>query len=298
MASGDRDTTVSDAGRAGTVAVPAASNDCLVVVYQREGSAGRCYKVESAPLRIGRDPNNEVVLADDGVSRRHARIERHGSRVVLMDVGSRNGTLLNDRELSGVAELATGDRVQVGGTIFKYLSASDLEAALHEQIFLSTTTDELTGLRNKRHLNDELAREFSRARRYNRCFSLLVIDIDHFKAVNDRHGHQVGDLTLRAVAARVLSCIRSEDIAARYGGEEIVVALLETKLPEAVQIAERIRLAVARERVAFRDSSVQVTVSIGCAQFDHGDSDEGQLFERADQRMYAAKQAGRDSVRW
>lgn len=294
MSSGDRDTTVSDIHRAEPE--PAESHDCLVVVYQREGHAGRCYKLQEAPLRIGRDPNNEVVLQEDGVSRRHARIERHGSRVVLMDVGSRNGTLLNDSELTGIAELATGDRIQVGHTIFKYLSASDLEAALHEQIFVSTTTDELTGLYNKRHLNDELSREFSRARRYNRCFSLLVIDIDHFKSVNDQHGHQMGDITLRAVAGQVLASVGPEAIAARYGGEEIVVVLPESKLEQAVSMAERIRRAVRELCISFRDASVQVTVSIGCAEYSHGDRDEGHLFERADQRMYAAKQAGRDSV--
>jgi two-component system cell cycle response regulator len=163
MASRDEDTAVSDVAQA--IPVARASDDCLVVVYQREGGAGRCIKLDRLPLRVGRDPDNELVLADDGVSRRHARIEKHGGRAVLMDVGSTNGTLLNDVELSGIAELRTGDRIQVGSTIFKYLSASDLEAALHEQIFANVTTDALTGLRSKRHLNDELGREFSRARR-------------------------------------------------------------------------------------------------------------------------------------
>ncbi|HET7543202.1 MAG TPA: GGDEF domain-containing protein [Polyangiaceae bacterium] len=296
MSSRDEDTAVSDVGQA-VVAAPT-SNDCLVVVYQREGGAGRCIKLDRLPLRIGRDPNNELVLADDGVSRRHARIERRSERIVLMDVGSTNGTLLNDAELTGIVELRTGDRIQVGSTIFKYLSASDLEAALHEQIFANVSTDELTGLRSKRHLTDELGREFSRARRYNRNFSLLMIDIDHFKAVNDQHGHQVGDITLRAVASQVLSCLHADDLAARYGGEEFVVLLLETKLEDAVAVAERIRQAVAQLTVSFRDLRLQVTVSIGVAEFSHSDENEIRLFERADQRLYAAKQAGRNAVRW
>jgi len=216
---------------------------------------------------------------------------------VLMDVGSTNGTLLNDAELAGIAELRTGDRIKVGSTIFKYLSASDLEAALHEQIFAIATTDALTGLRNKRHLTDELAREFSRARRYNRTFSILMIDIDHFKEVNDRYGHQVGDVTLRAVASNVLSCLNSEDLAARYGGEEFVVALLETKLEDAVATAERIRGAVSELIVSYREARLQVTVSIGCAEYSHADEDEVALFERADQRLYAAKEAGRNAVK-
>jgi len=247
---------------------------------------------------LGRDPDNELVLADDGASRRHARIERRSGRVVLMDVGSTNGTLLNDAELTGIVELRTGDRIQVGSTIFKYLSASDLEAALHEQIFSNATTDALTGLRSKRHLTDELGREFSRARRYNRKFSLLMIDIDHFKCVNDQYGHQVGDITLRAVASNVLSCLHSDDLAARYGGEEFVVLLQETKLDDAITIAERIRQAVAELTVVYRDARLQVTVSIGCAEYSHADENEVRLFERADQLMYAAKEAGRNAVRW
>jgi diguanylate cyclase (GGDEF)-like protein len=296
MASRDEDTAVSDVAQ--PIPVAPASNDCLVVVYQRDGGAGRCIKLDRLPLRLGRDPNNELVLADDGVSRRHARIEKRSERMVLMDVGSTNGTLLNDAELSGIAELRTGDRIQVGSTIFKYLSASDLEAALHEQIFSNATTDALTGLRSKRHLSDELGREFSRARRYNRKFSILMIDIDHFKQVNDRYGHQVGDITLRAVASNVLSCLHSDDLAARYGGEEFMVVLLETKLEEAVAIAERIRRAIAELVVSYREALLQVTVSIGCAEYSHADENEVRLFERADQRMYAAKEAGRNTVRF
>ncbi|HYQ01552.1 MAG TPA: GGDEF domain-containing protein [Polyangiaceae bacterium] len=294
MSSGDEDTAVSDVAQA--IPVARASTDCLVVVYQRDGGAGRSIKLDHLPLRIGRDPSNELVLDDDGVSRRHARIERRSDRLVVMDVGSTNGTLLNDAELSGIVELRTGDRLQVGPTIFKYLSATDLEAALHEQIFSNATTDALTGLRSKRHLTDELGREFSRARRYNRAFSLLMIDIDHFKAVNDDYGHQVGDITLRAVAGNVLSCLPTDSFAARYGGEEFVVLLLETKLEDAVAIAERIRLAIAELTVSYRDVSLQVTVSVGCAEYSHADDSELRLFERADQRMYAAKQAGRNTV--
>lgn len=294
MSSGDEDTAVSDVAR--PIPVARTSTDCLVVVYQRDGGAGRSIKLDHLPLRIGRDPSNELVLDDDGVSRRHARIEWRTDRLVLMDVGSTNGTLLNDAELSGIVELRTGDRIQVGSTIFKYLSASDLEAALHEQIFSNATTDALTGLRSKRHMKDELGREFSRARRYNRTFSLLMLDIDHFKAVNDDYGHQVGDIALRGVAGIVLSCLPTDSLAARYGGEEFVVLLLETKLEDAVAIAERIRRAVAELTVTYREVSLQVTVSIGCAEYSHDDESELRLFERADQRMYAAKAAGRNAV--
>ena len=294
MPSSEQDTVVSDIARETPVV---AAHDCLVVIYKRDGGAGTCVALDRFPLRIGRDPHNELVVDGSGVSRRHARIEKRGDRAVLMDVGSTNGTLLNDVELAAMVELNSGDRIKVGSTIFKYLSASDAETSLHEQIFASTTTDELTGLRSKRFLNDELAREFSRARRYNRALSVLVIDIDHFKVVNDTYGHQAGDVTLQAVAASILSCLSVNDTAARFGGEEMVVLLPEAKLAEAASVAERIRLAVAAHVVTFRDCRFTVTASIGCAQYDHGDADEHVLFERADRQMYAAKASGRNAVK-
>jgi two-component system, cell cycle response regulator len=293
MSKEEPDTAVTPGG----TALPASTaSECLVVVYQRDGNAGKCIKLDDSTLRIGRDANNEIVLEDDGVSRRHARIERRGNRTVIMDVGSTNGTLLNEVELVGIAELKTGDRIKIGATVFKYLSASDLEAALHEQIYASTITDELTGLKNKRHLKDELAREFSRARRYNRALSLLMIDIDHFKVVNDEHGHPVGDITLRAVGSAVLACLGVDDTAARYGGEEIVVLLPEARLEHAASVAEKIRSAVAALVVSFREARVQVTVSIGCAEYEHADNSEEEVLRRADQRVYAAKAAGRNLV--
>src|SRR6187551_987260 len=165
MASRDEDTAVSDVAH--PIPIAAASADCLVVVYQRTGGAGRCIKLDRLPLRLGRDPDNELMLADDGVSRRHARIERRSDRVVLMDVGSTNGTLLNDAELLGIAELRTGDRIQVGSTIFKYLTCSDLKPPWQKQFFAPATPDPPPALRTKHHLTDELARDFPRARRYN-----------------------------------------------------------------------------------------------------------------------------------
>lgn len=294
MVKGD-DTTASHAVHATPVAV---ADDCLVVVHQRNGSVGRCIKLGRFPVRIGRDPHNEVVLEDEGVSRRHARLERRGQRTVIMDVSSKNGTFVNGVELAGVATLKTGDRIAIGSVVFKYLSGADPDTQLHEQIYLSAITDDLTDLYNKKFLTETLGREFSRARRHDRPLSLLVIDIDHFKQVNDSHGHHVGDVTLKAVADLVRSLVRSDDVAARYGGEEIAVLLPEASLTEAAVLAERLRGAIASRVVTFRDISLQVTVSIGCAQLDAGDTSPDSLFIRADEQAYCAKKSGRNCVRW
>jgi two-component system, cell cycle response regulator len=274
------------------------ANDCLVIIHQRSAAAGKHYRLGDSPIRIGRDADNEIVLDDPGVSRRHARLERRQQQLVLMDVGSKNGTLLNDRELAQTIELKNGDRIKIGATIFKYLSADDLEAALHEQIYVNTITDNLTQLHNRWHFDGEFAREFSRSRRHHRPLSLLVIDIDHFKNVNDTHGHHVGDITLKAVSDAVRSSLRAEDIVARFGGEEIAVILPEATLDQAAAAAEKLRALVAELVVQFRDLRLSVTVSVGCASLEDGDADPTSFFERCDQKMYEAKAAGRNSVRF
>ena len=274
------------------------ANDCLVIIHQRSSEAGKHFKLGDAPTRIGRDADNEIVLDDPGVSRRHARLERRQQKIVLMDVGSKNGTLLNDRELTQVAELRNGDRIKIGAAIFKYLSADDLEAALHEQIYSNTITDNLTQLHNRRHFDDELAREFSRSRRHARPLSLLVIDIDHFKLVNDTHGHHVGDITLKAVSDAIRTSLRAEDVVARFGGEEIAVLLPEATLDQAAGAAEKLRTLVAESVVEFRALRLSVTVSVGCAELEAGDADPAHFFERGDQKMYEAKAAGRNCVRF
>jgi diguanylate cyclase (GGDEF)-like protein len=240
---------------------------------------------------------NEIVLDDDAVSRHHARFERHGDVWVVMDVGSRNGTVVNNREITGVVKLTHGDRVQIGSTIYKYLSGSDTESAFYEEIYQLTITDNLTQVHNRRHFDDEIEREFSRARRFRRTFSVLLLDIDHFKHVNDRYGHLVGDAVLREVAQSVRRRVRRDDCVARYGGEELVILMPETSLVSARSLADDLRAGIAAHVVTYRDARFSVTVSIGCAEFSDGDTGPADLVGRADQKLYAAKHAGRNCVR-
>ncbi len=273
------------------------SSDCLITIYQRHRASGACRRLGREPVRIGRDPGNDIELDDDGVSRDHARLDRIDELLSLTDLGSTNGTLLNGVELAGTAVLANGDQIKVGSTIFKYLSASDLEGALYEQIHKNAITDYLTQLHNRRHFDECLATESARARRYARPLSLLMIDIDLFKQVNDTHGHQVGDRALAATAAAIRACVREEDIVARYGGEEFVALLPETALEEAFAVASKVLEAVARNEIVARDARFRVTVSIGCSQLNDRDPEAADLVRNADAKMYEAKQRGRNCVR-
>src|SRR5688572_19564237 len=168
--------------------------DCLIVIHHREkDQQGKRLELVSGALRIGRDEDSDLVLLDDGVSRRHIRVERSGDAWLVMDLGSRNGTLLNGAPLSGVKRLKNGDLLKLGSVIIKYLSGHDVETSLYEEMFQLAVTDNLTQLHNRRRFDEVLATEFGRVRRHGRNLSLLMLDIDFFKRVNDEHGHPAGD---------------------------------------------------------------------------------------------------------
>jgi two-component system, cell cycle response regulator len=294
VAGGEQETVVTDVTRRPP---KPATSDCLVVIYAKDKSIqGRRFLLESGPLRVGRMPDNEIVLDDDGVSRRHARIEPRGEPWFVMDVGSRNGTLLNERELDGEARLVNGDRIKIGSTIFKYLSGADAESAYFEEIFQLSITDNLTQVHNRKHFDEAFEREFSRARRHQRPLSVLVVDIDFFKQVNDQFGHLAGDLVLHEVAQALKLRLRRDELIARYGGEEFALLLAETELAGAGALAEDLRRAVESLDVVFQGVSIPVRVSIGCAEVCAKDRAAADLFQRADEKLYEAKRSGRNRV--
>jgi diguanylate cyclase (GGDEF)-like protein len=157
-------------------------------------------------------------------------------------------------------------------------------------------TDALTSLRNRRAFDAALHLEASRYERYARPLSLLMIDIDHFKSVNDRFGHEAGDEVLRRVAERVRSCVRDVDTAARFGGEELAVLLPETTAGAAREVAERIRLSIERTTIAFAQNNIRVTVSIGLACVPETVAAVDALLATADEALYSAKHGGRNRV--
>jgi diguanylate cyclase (GGDEF)-like protein len=176
----------------------------------------------------------------------------------------------------------------------------ELEHKRAELLELSRT-DGLTGLYNRRHFEERLEAEFSRAQRYRAPLSCLLLDIDHFKKVNDTHGHPVGDLVLREVAQVARRMLRDVDVIARYGGEELIALLPETGQEDAAQVAERIRASVAALRLtgqAQAGAPVRVTCSIGLATYPAEAIDSGEaLVQVADQCLYSAKNGGRNQVR-
>ncbi|MEE8421984.1 MAG: GGDEF domain-containing protein [Dehalococcoidia bacterium] len=157
-------------------------------------------------------------------------------------------------------------------------------------------TDALTGVSNRRGLDERLAAEFNRSRRYARPLSLLMVDIDSFKRINDALGHAFGDVVLAEVADALRSNVRESDVVARYGGEEFAVVLPETSSAAAATVAEKLRACVRERPMQHNGKAVGATVSIGVASLSGESMGVGALVERADQALYAAKRAGKDRV--
>lgn len=273
---------------------PSNQNGCLIVIYGHE--MGRRVQVGTEPLTIGRSPNCEIPVDQESVSRKHCRIEFEDGEFVVCDLGSTNGTYLNDELVEPRGRLRHGDQLKVGRTILKFIVGDDVEVQYHEEIYRLMTTDGLTQLSNRRYFDEMLDREVARAKRYKRSFSLLVFDLDHFKRVNDRLGHLAGDAVLRQLGAVLLGRLRVNDVLARIGGEEFALITPEVSLDGAKELAEKINRLIGDTRFEFEGSAVQITVSVGVAEWQPDYDDAWDLFKAADDKMYEAKRAGRNQI--
>jgi diguanylate cyclase (GGDEF)-like protein len=263
----------------------------LVLTGQRLGTRT---VLSDKPIDIGRDSKAGLVLDADSVSRRHARVEAMPGGYRLVDLSSTNGTYVNGARVKEQG-LRDGDRVQIGKTLIKYIAGGNIEGAYHEEIQHLMHFDGLTGVHNKRHFDDQLQMRVAAARGEHIPLSLIVFDIDHFKKVNDGHGHMAGDAVLCATASVAERAIPKDALLARVGGEEFAVVCPQQPLLAARTLAEQIRKAVASNRASFESKEHQVTVSLGVAELTASESPEA-LYERADQRLYEAKHAGRNRV--
>jgi len=277
--------------------LPTAGEDCLVVIHTAvQTELGRRYVLSNLVTTIGRGPKNDVVVSSDAVSRQHARLERRGAEFVVSDMGSTNGTFINnERKRPNNSRLNRGDQIRVGDTVFKFLSGSDIEAQYHAVIGHMAVTDGLTNLSNRKHLDTTLSEEITRAHRHGRDLSLLMLDIDHFKTINDIHGHLAGDRVIAGLAVLLRQRLRSGDKLGRYGGEEFCAILPETELPSATAIAETLRAMIATNPFPIESQRLTVTVSIGVAALQPN-MQNSDLYRAADIMLYRAKGEGRNQV--
>lgn len=253
----------------------------------------------SARCIVGRHPNAHVRLADPAVSRQHAEIfVADDRRVRIRDLGSRNGTLIDGYPIDEEG-LKDGDRIQLSTeTVLRVRFLGSTENELIQELQKAATTDSLTGVANRRYLMSRLEQELSFARRHGAALSVIMIDLDNFKTINDAEGHEVGDGVLKRVAEVLNKTVRLEDVVARYGGDEFAVIARGNSGPTSEEFA--LRLCEAIEQSELGTGEVKITLSAGVACFEPGDPQQAptpqQLLSRADAALYAAKRAGRDRV--
>jgi two-component system cell cycle response regulator len=256
---------------------------------------------------LGREIGADVRVNDPKVSRRHAMIvsaRDPGTQetiYTLKDFGTRTGTLLNGERVNGEEVLQNGDKIAIGGLILRFDLLDEIDREYQRLIHRLISHDDLTGLLSGRSFFSELRREAERAKIVDRPFCVLMMDIDHFKNVNDTYGHLTGSKTLEEIGESIIKCLRSGDTAARFGGEEFAAFLLDAEVGQAMVAAERIRAEIEK-----RDFSVirqgktlethRVTISVGIAAFPDDSSDPIELVEMADSALYRAKREGRNRV--
>ena len=276
------------------------------LVMMRGPEVGRSFSLLPGATTIGRAPGNHISIDETDVSRRHCSISDARSdtgealpegQLWLSDLGSTNGTWIGDLAV-GRAGLPVGDGalIRLGrGLIFKLSLVQSIEDRVQDALFDRAVRDALTGAYTRGFTEDRLQRELSACRKAARTLSILMIDIDFFKRVNDTLGHDAGDQVLQHVRATLERCLRAHDLLGRWGGEEFMVILLDTPLHAAELLAERLRAAVSATPVPYKHRGVEVTVSLGVASSaEDPDASWRDLYVRADRRLYLAKANGRN----
>lgn len=247
---------------------------------------------------IGRDEHCDMRLGDLTVSKRHARVtaDENGT-ITLFDLGSTNGTTVNTVPVMQQV-LRAGDHVELGGVSLRLDNLSNQELGHLRRVIRrmeSANRDPLTGLLTRSYLDDELSQLAYRCERADLPFACAFVDIDKFKPINDRYGHQVGDEVLRIIARLLMLGVRDSDPCVRYGGDEVLLFLPGNNESVAAEIAERIRRCIAGHDWERTAAGLRVTASFGVAERHRGEPLK-QWLHRADQALYDAKRSGQNRV--
>jgi two-component system, cell cycle response regulator len=275
-----------------------ANRDRGLLIEMSGSAAGRVHSLSDEVITVGRGADCALMFDDSTLSRVHARLRREGDEFVLEDAGSLNGSFVNLQRRARVV-LSHGDRLRFGsGVRLQFQLVNVEEELVITRMYQAAVLDGLTGLTNRRAFDQRLEAELAHAVRHERELTVLLIDVDHFKRVNDLHGHLAGDEVLRAISKLLAREVRCEDLAARYGGEEFVVIARDVPTPGAITLAERLRYAVQAQTVSFEALSISVTVSIGVANLSGllGEPRPSGLLAAADKALYEAKDSGRNRV--
>lgn len=260
--------------------------------------SGKRHKLKKGKMTIGRSAIADITIDDDHISRIHCELEWIDNVFKVSDRGSTNGTIIDSRRLN-YAYLPTGVPLQIGDTVMKIEYKSKAEVRSEKKLLKRACIDPLTGIFNRQHFSKIAKKEIAYARRNELIVGMIMIDIDHFKHINDTYGHLIGDFVLTQIATLIRENKRTEDILGRYGGEEFVILPRGNVKKEDMFVqCERIRMAVERFDFCYLDRNVHVTTSLGFHLeqiMDHKiDAALDNLIDRADRTLYRAKKKGRN----
>jgi two-component system, cell cycle response regulator len=283
-------------GRRTAISIPserpaAAGPPCLVIISGEE--MGRRFELGTQEVSIGRAETCTICVNTDQVSRRHATVQHVLGKYYIVDMRSTNGTFINEQKVDR-AKLVDGDQIRVGKAVIKY-TESHVEQRYFEHAFNLASMDALTGAFNKRYFDETFGKEVLRSQQTRSPLSIVIFDIDHFKKINDTHGHPAGDAVLKNVAGAITAQLREGDGLFRVGGEEFVLLLSATPKDMAVQAAEAVRGLVEALVTDVPGTRNTATLSLGVAQLRDAEQPSA-LYQRADERLYAAKRGGRNRV--
>ncbi len=276
----------------------AGQEDRWTLTVLNGSAAGLVIAVEEGTIVVGRGSECETRIIDQGLSRKHGAFYMRGGDLFFRDLDSTNGSFLDGKAVEDEVRVRDGDRLQLGRTLFRAHLRSPNEVEAVRKLYETSVRDALTGLYNRRHLDERMETEFAYAVRHRLPLSCLVLDIDHFKKVNDTYGHAAGDAVLKEVATFVASTVRTEDVVGRYGGEELVILLRGVGAQGAEILAQRIRAGIEKTPVQHDGQVIRVTASIGVASWEPTRPRQSAeaLFKAADDCLYRAKRSGRNLV--
>jgi len=273
----------------------------MYLIILSGGIPGAMIRLAAGGTRVGRAPDNAVQLPESSVSRYHAHLKVDDDGMArLTDLGSTNGTYLDGERIPDHTPvvLRDGNRIRFGSSmVLKFARPDPCEERFQREIFERAVRDPLTGLYNRAFFLDQVGPLADRSHRNGLGLAVMMLDVDHFKRINDTYGHDAGDVALRELACVLRQATRAEDLVARYGGEEFVLALPVAAPDLAAERAERVRKGLAARRFFAEGQPLRITASIGMAYAPPGrPRPAAVLISAADQCLLQAKHAGRDRV--
>jgi len=267
----------------------------LVVLYPQ--TMFKQIPLSKGSVVLGRGTDANIRLDDELVSRKHCQLDFDGRFVTVTDLGSTNGTFVDGTPITTSSRLESDNRLMIGKMILKVDFKDPTEEAFDRELYEAATMDQLVKVSNRQTFMDRSLGELALARRNNYYVHTIMVDIDHFKHVNDTWGHQCGDAVLKEVAKILKEEKRESDLLARYGGEEFVLLLPGIGEVDAKKSAERLRMAIEKHRFSWKDTIIPITISLGlCSRQGENIGKVEEMIAISDKNLYIAKENGRNLV--